>query len=171
MTEKAKKTEEKAWLVQAETPKPAEQLDDDSVDLEGELDPTTLADLPEIAATSAAIEVSELDDVAADEEKPKRSWFGKRAKAKKQAADDDLDAPVEEEQVQVIDVRSQIDKGLATRFGMQILAIFVLLGGWGAAHLLFVLPLQESGARAARDIDSKQARCWRRLRHKTCVSN
>ena len=158
LPEKAKKSEKKkrGWFKRKST-ESAERLDEDSVELEGELDPPAPADLPEIAPTSAAIEVSELDDVAADEEKPKRSWFGKRAKAKKQAADDDLDAPVEEEQVQVIDVRSQIDKGLATRFGMQILAIFVLLGGWGAAHFLFVLPLQESGARAARDIDSKQA--------------
>lgn len=119
-------------------------------------------DASDSAAEDAEVAISEpeaLDSLAASvpPKKPKKSWFGKGKKAKKQSSDNDLDAPVEEEQVQVIDVRSQIDKGLATRFGMQMLAIFVLLGGWGAAHFLFVLPLQESGDTAARDIESKKS--------------
>ena len=173
LAEQTKKTEKnkRRWFARKST-ESAEQLDADSVELDGELDPLTSADLPEIAATSPAIGASELDDVAADEEKPKKSWFGKRSKAKKKAADDDLDAPVEEEQVQVIDVRSQIDKGLATRFGMQILAIFVLLGD-GALHTFCLYCPCRSRVLAPREILTvSKPSCWvRRRKHKGCVNS
>lgn len=89
------------------------------------------------------------------EQKSRVAWWSRGKKA--QAVDLDIEADVEDEQVQVVDVRAQIDQSLGARFGVQLTILFVLMIAWVAAHLFLVLPAQESGVQAQRDVEQRMS--------------
>ncbi|MGB0965814.1 MAG: hypothetical protein ACPGU3_06580 [Litorivicinus sp.] len=108
-------------------------------------------------AAEVAVPPAAPDEPAPEPESSKKAGLLARFKRKKtEPSSDSLDeADIEEEQVEVVDVRKQIERGLSTRFAVQVGIIVVLVAVWAGLHLLIVLPSTTVQASAERDLQDQ----------------